>query len=63
MSKDELKEIAEIKAINISIMLLGLNLQGDITNNTYEYLNEEIIWILHNVIREENDSTKPQEIK
>ena len=53
MIDKELKEIAEIKAISISTMLLGLNLQGDITTHTYDYLNDEIIWILHNVIRDE----------
>lgn len=49
------KELAEVKAIGISTILLGLNLQGDITTPTYEYLNDEILWILHNVIRGEED--------
>lgn len=53
MSDKENREIAEIKAISVSTMLLGLNLQGDITTHMYEYLNDEIIWILHNVIRED----------
>jgi len=43
-------EVARIKAVSISTMLLCLNLQGDISVETYEYLNSEIIWILHNII-------------
>jgi len=52
MLDKENKEVAEIKVVSVSTMLLGLNLQGDITTNMYEYLNNEIIWILHNVIRD-----------
>ncbi len=53
-------KLAEVKAISISTMLLGLNLQGDITAHTYDYLNDEILWILHNIIREIY-SSEPQE--
>lgn len=52
MNDIENKTLAEIRLVNASTFLLCLATEENITENTYNYLNDIILWVLHNIIRD-----------
>jgi hypothetical protein len=61
MESEALLEVAKYKMISLSECLLILNSEQQITDSTYQYLNDKVLLTLHNIVYAEMEKLENEQ--